>query len=133
MVEIAAADEGEHGTGFGLGGDGGVLEVAGVGAGRVVFGCGVRPGFLALERMDGMVEFGFQPRLPGGVEGGVDVQAAGWQAAVVENAFELVVDGFERVGGLVAAGLGEKAWGPRMMPTMMAHSLSPRSRVVLPK
>ena len=50
--------------------------------------------------LDGVGEFGFQALLPGGVERGVDVQAAELDVALVEDAVEFAADGLEGVGGL---------------------------------
>ena len=100
LAEIPAADQGEDGAGLGLGGDGGVLQVGGHGAGDVVLLRRVLPGFLALEVLDGEVEFGFEAFLPCGVERGVDVEAAEAGGFVVEDAVEFAADGAQGVGGL---------------------------------
>ena len=98
---------------------------------------GVRPGFFVLQILDGVVEFGFQALLPGGVERGVDVQPAELDVAVVEDAVEFAADGLERVGGLgfallvvdqfdrlggdgVAAGLVDEAHGDHAVERLVA-------------
>jgi hypothetical protein len=103
MAEIAAADQRENTASAGLGGDGGEEDVSGLGAGHMILDGGVRPGFFVFEILDGVVEFGFESLLPGGVDGGVDVEAALLDGGIVEDAVELTADGLEGVTGLGVA------------------------------
>ena len=59
------------------------------------------PGFFAFEVFDGVVELGLEALLPGGIEGGVDVEAAELGGfGVIEELLEFAADCTQGVGGL---------------------------------
>ncbi len=73
MREITAADQREHRSGFYLGRYGGILKVNGRGARLMVDVTRMLPALFVLQIDHSARQFRFQPRLPPGVEGGIDL------------------------------------------------------------
>jgi hypothetical protein len=87
-------------AGLGFQGDGGALEVGGLGAGRVLGVDGVLPAFRLLDSSQRRGEVILQAFLPGTVESGVDGEPAVAIVRQLEDGLEFLLDRFEGIGAL---------------------------------
>lgn len=106
IEEIPATAEGEDGTGFGIQGHGGALDVGGILAGLMIGVGGVGPGAAGFCFAEGLGEVGFEAELPAGIEGGLHDETIDADVVNFEDGGEFGAEGLDGVGAFGVLFLG---------------------------